>query len=210
MPQNSQDDKDPSNRDLIARVRAEDRDALNALSKQTLEQLKLDIARQLPSRLRRHADEDDLANSVMKSFFRGVAAERFPRLEDDNDLWQILGMLTRQKLAKYIRSVSAQKRGSGNVRGNSVFVGQHDRNAGFDTMPSQSKDGLEEFTQLESMRTYLQMLPNDGLREIALLKLEGYENHEIAVQQKTSVRTIGRRLQTIRECWSGLFNSSPG
>jgi len=209
MPPNSHDDDGPSDRDLIGRMLAGDRDAINMISKQALERLKVDIARRLPSRMRRHADEDDLANSVMKSFFHGVAGDRFPRLEDENDLWQILGMLTRQKLAKYTRRASAQKRGSGSVRGESVF-GNADEygNQGFDAFPGDGDSPLKKLTQLEDMDAYLQMLPDERMREIALWKLDGCDNKEIAARQETSVRTIGRKLQLIRKCWSGFVETN--
>ena len=40
------------------------------------------------------------------------------------------------------------------------------------------------------------------LREIAILKMEGYTNDEIAGQLQTTTRTVERKLQRIREVWS--------
>ena len=204
MGQNSPHDEDSSGRDLIKRARAGEHDAINAIARQALERLRREIAGRLPSHVRRHTDEEDLANSVMKSFFHGVAAERFPRLEDVRDLWQILGMLTRQKLAKHIRRASAQKRGSGTVRGDSFFTNEngHDGKQGLDSLHGNDRDAYEQLTQLETMDGYLRMLPDDVLRAIALLKLDGYDNNEIARFQDISVRTVERKLQWIRECWS--------
>ena len=52
------------------------------------------------------------------------------------------------------------------------------------------------------------MLPNDRMREIALLRLQGYANDEIAIRQETSVRTIGRKLQLIRSYWSEAIDAN--
>ena len=45
------------------------------------------------------ADPEDLAHSVFKSFCRVAEQRRFPKLEDRDDLWQILVRLTRNKAA---------------------------------------------------------------------------------------------------------------
>ena len=59
----------------------------------------------------------------MQSFFHGLkSGNRFARLEDANDLGQILGMLTRPKISQHVRLAEAQKRGGEEVRGESVFT----------------------------------------------------------------------------------------
>src|SRR5580692_7564477 len=58
---------------------------------------------------RRIADEEDVALSAFDSFCRGARAGQFPRLDDRNDLWQILVLITVRKaidLRKYERRPS--------------------------------------------------------------------------------------------------------
>ena len=43
---------------------------------------------------RRAADEEDVALSAFDSFCRAAGQNRFPRLLDRDDLWQVLVMLT--------------------------------------------------------------------------------------------------------------------
>src|SRR3954471_23803599 len=43
-------------------------------------------------------DEEDAALSAFDSFCRGVAAGRYPRLDDRDDLWQLLVVITRRKV----------------------------------------------------------------------------------------------------------------
>ena len=43
------------------------------------------------------ADEEDVALSAFDSFCRAAAQGRFPRLDDRDDLWQLLVMITTRK-----------------------------------------------------------------------------------------------------------------
>src|ERR1043165_1882401 len=45
---------------------------------------------------RRMADEEDVALSAFDSFCRGAEHGRFPRLEDRDDLWRLLVVITAQ------------------------------------------------------------------------------------------------------------------
>ena len=47
---------------------------------------------------RRVADEEDIAASVMKSFFRAAQKGRFPDLADRHELWRLLLQMTARKV----------------------------------------------------------------------------------------------------------------
>lgn len=53
----------------------------------------------------------------------------------------------------------------------------------------------------EEFRRLLDRLGDPELEELALGKMEGYTNDEIADQHECSVRTVERRLQLIRKKW---------
>ncbi len=53
----------------------------------------------------------------------------------------------------------------------------------------------------EECQRLLEQLDDDGLRTLALAKMEGYSNKEIAGQVGCSVRTVERRLKLIRDTW---------
>jgi DNA-directed RNA polymerase specialized sigma24 family protein len=64
----------------------------------------------------------------------------------------------------------------------------------------------------DDCRTLLDALDDDQLRHIALLKLEGYTNQEIAVKLDCVERTVERKLERIRRKWSSAtddLSSSP-
>jgi DNA-directed RNA polymerase specialized sigma24 family protein len=46
-------------------------------------------------------------------------------------------------------------------------------------------------------------LPEGDLRDIAVAKLDGFTNDEIAERLGVQTRTVERKLRTIRELWSG-------
>jgi DNA-directed RNA polymerase specialized sigma24 family protein len=53
----------------------------------------------------------------------------------------------------------------------------------------------------EECRRLLERLDSPDLRRVALLKVEGYDNEEIAAQLGCGLRTVERRLRLIRTTW---------
>ena len=161
--------------------------------------------RKLGDLSRRVADEDDVVNSAFHDFLRGVEDGRFTRLDDREDLWQVLVMLTERKAIHLRRQTQAARRGAGQVRGESVFemdfalssaapgIGQL---AGCEPTPQFAAQVQEEFSRLYGL------LAEDTLRQIARGKLEGYTNAELAAQLNLSLRAVERKLHLIRRQWS--------
>lgn len=152
---------------------------------------------------RRAADEEDVALSAFHSFCRGAAAGRFPQLKDRHDLWKLLVTITSRKAASQVRRELQQKRGAGNVRGESVFVaaGGAGKDVGMGNVLG--AEPTPEFAVLaaEECGRLLEILPDEETRQIALWKLEGFTNEEIADKLKCAERTVERKLQKIRDFW---------
>jgi DNA-directed RNA polymerase specialized sigma24 family protein len=53
----------------------------------------------------------------------------------------------------------------------------------------------------EQLRRLLSLLPDEQLRVIAVAKMEGRTNKEIAGEMDCAVRTVERRLGYIRAIW---------
>jgi DNA-directed RNA polymerase specialized sigma24 family protein len=53
----------------------------------------------------------------------------------------------------------------------------------------------------EECQRLLGLLADDGLRTIALKKMEGFTNEEIAAAMPCSLATVERRLRLIRHEW---------
>jgi DNA-directed RNA polymerase specialized sigma24 family protein len=156
-----------------------------------------------PSR-RRAAGEEDVAQNAFVSFWRGATQGRFPKLSDRDNLWGLLIVLTSRKAADQIEHEQRQKRGGGAVRGDSVFFNPHDPAGsvlGFDLLagreptPSFAARVAEEFERL------LTLLDPSGLRLVAIWKMEGYTNTEVAGKLGCVVTTVERKLRMIRKIW---------
>jgi RNA polymerase sigma factor (sigma-70 family) len=157
---------------------------------------------------KRVVDEEDVVLSAFETFFRRAKEGQFPRLADRDDLWQVLVAITERKAINQLRSEGRLKRGGGNVRGESVFLREDmsgvtpsmDQTVGHEPTPEFAAIVAEDFQRL------LEALGDDELREIALLKLEGCSNLEIATKIERSVPTVERRLKLIRRKWREEFD----
>ncbi len=156
----------------------------------------LRIVRLARERLRgapkRAADEEDVALDAFDSFCRGVELGRFPRLNDRHNLWALLVTLTERHAYDLRVAEGRQKRGGDRVQDD---AGRIDEIACPEPTPEFAAQVAEECRRL------LGMLGDEELRRIALLKLEGYTNDEIAVQLGCVRSTVERRLRLIRTRW---------
>ena len=151
------------------------------------------------------ADEEDAALSAFDSFCAGAARGRFPDLSDRDDLWRLLVVITARKVQAQARRDRRQKRGSGRVQTMTDLgvigpAGHHDRGdldriIGAEPTPEFAAEVAEEFGHL------LDTLGDESLRLVALGRLEGYTNDEIAARLGCARRTVARRLDLIRRTW---------
>jgi len=152
---------------------------------------------------RRMVDQEDIALSAFASFVKGAAEGRFQKLKNRDDLWQVLAMLAERKAIAAYRREHAAKRGGGLVRGESVFANMlAESSAGLGIGQIGDPNAQEIDAISTTVREMLEGLGDDLLKRIAMLKLEGYTNTEIAAQQSIALRSVERKLQLIRDKWS--------
>lgn len=145
---------------------------------------------------RRMADEEDVVVDAFDSFCRGVQAGRFSRLDDRDDLWQILVTLTARKAINQWKRETRQRRGGRPPAETDSSDPDVDQIVGSEPTPDFAALVAEEF------RLLLARLDDDTLRGVAVAKLEGYHSAEIAQQMGVQTRTVERKLRLIREIWS--------
>ncbi len=164
--------------------------------------------KQLGDAPKRVADEEDIALSVFQTLCVGAARGKFADHVRRDDLWHLLLHLTNHKLVNYVRRETRLKRGSGDVRGESVFLNQAaDSDArGLDQIVRNEPTPSMLAALNEQHQRLLEMLANDTLRRIAISRMQGETNEEIADQLKLSVRSVERKLNLIRECWQRELN----
>lgn len=157
--------------------------------------------RRLRTAPRAAADEEDVALSAFDSFCRGAEAGRFPRLDDRDDLWHVLFVITARKAAGLARREGREKRGGGRVVQVSAVDGDGSAPnlmsgvAGPEPSPAFAAQVAEVCQRL------LSILTDGNLRELAIWKMEGFTNAEIAGKLGRSVPTVERKLARIRTMW---------
>jgi DNA-directed RNA polymerase specialized sigma24 family protein len=156
----------------------------------------VELARQkLQGVARRAADEEDVALSAFHSFCRGASGGRFPQLCDRNSLWPLLVAITAHKAVDLLRREHRRKRGGPPAAGGpAALEAELERVVGREPTPEFALQVAEECRRL------LDRL-GDGLRLVALWRMEGYTVTEIADRLGCVPRTVERKLRAIRELW---------
>jgi RNA polymerase sigma factor (sigma-70 family) len=141
------------------------------------------------------AEEEDVALSAFASFCQAAQQQRFPQLANRDELWRLLVTLTARKVWHRRRNAQSQKRGGGLQRSQD-FEAELDGLVGREPTPEFAAEVAEE------LRSRLASLKSADLEAIALRKLDGYTNDEIAGQLGCARSTVERRLRLIRLQWS--------
>jgi len=181
---------------LVERLKGGDQEAVRLLWQRYYPRLVALARKKLQDTPRRVADEEDAALSAFNSFCRRAEQGQFPDLKDRNGLWALLVVLTARKAADLVKHQYREKRGGGRVQGDSG-PGDFDRVQGDDPTPEEAALLAEEVESL------LARLRDPALRQVAVWKLEGDTNAEIAEMQGCSLPTVERRLAIIRRLLKG-------
>ena len=166
---------------------------------------------------KRMADEEDVALSAFHSFCQGAEGGRFTQLIDRENLWPLLVSITAHKAIDLISYHNRQKRGgTGTASSESSVVekvsnvgsqsGQDKPRSGPATIEFEaiiSKEPTPEFAAqiADEFQSLLSRLDDETLQAVALWKLEGFTNEEIAEKLDCVPRTVERKLQLIRTLW---------
>lgn len=154
------------------------------------------------AKFRRATSGEDVAAIAIAECFKSLEEGRFPELEGRDDLWNRLAQITERRALNEIRRQTSQKAGGGKVVGESVFLRADESiPPGIDGIAG--KEPTAEYVDQFSL-TVSELLTglNDQLREIAILKMQGYTNREISVRVKVSIATVERKLAILRETLS--------
>lgn len=150
----------------------------------------------------RIGDGEDVALSVLDSFFRQIQKISPPDVRGLDDLWRLLSRMTQRKAIDWIRFQLREKR---RVLGESAIESGNPESA-TEARPMADVVSVELEPHLavmliENCEWMMTKLP-EALRPIVLLRLAGHTNCEIATAQGCSLATVERRLKLIRSIWS--------
>jgi DNA-directed RNA polymerase specialized sigma24 family protein len=189
----------------IRELQAGDREAAGPLYDRYFNRLIRLAQSQLHGLPERATSAEDVAAHAFASFCRRLERGDFTQLQDRNDLWRLLARIIVHKALKVRRSHFAPRHGAGRVQGESAWVrpegtaeglpGGIEQQPGDDLPPDVLAEAGEEFQRR------LDSLGDPTLRSVALGKLEGYSNEEIAERLGVVPRTVERKLRSIRSIW---------
>ena len=169
----------------IQAVRVGDEDSARLLWDRYFDSL-MRIARSRMGTLPRATyDEEDAAISTFRVLCRRLQEGGYPELSDRNDLWQLMLTVIMRKIGHRAQYEFAEKRG-----GLTKEFSQVDESM----IPCANTAEVAIEYQL-----LLAKLNDCNLERVAVLKLEGFTNEEIAVKLNRTRRTVQRMLDLIRE-----------
>jgi RNA polymerase sigma-70 factor (ECF subfamily) len=156
----------------------------------------------LSARIRCREDEEDVLQSMYKSFYVRQRRGDFD-LANRDELWSLLVQIT---LRKARNTATRHLQGKRDVRREDAGA-VADRSGGeppgtvLDRIDSDGPTPAEAALLNEALQRRFLMLNDPDLRQIALWKLEGYTNQEIAGRLDCTLRTVERKLERIRAYW---------
>jgi RNA polymerase sigma factor (sigma-70 family) len=170
----------------IQAIKDGDHDAVQKLMERYFQRL-AQLARKKLRAIPQLADYgEDVALIAFNSLIRGAERGRFPQLLHRDDLWRLLVVLTIRKAIDVLRKEKRE---------------QHKQNEDIEQILSSEPTPEQAIEIADECRRLLDRLGDAELRAIALWKLEGYTNDEIAAKLDCVRRTVERRLQLIRQIW---------
>jgi DNA-directed RNA polymerase specialized sigma24 family protein len=190
---------------LIERLKTDKPDAANEIWQLYFQRL-LPVARAKLATVRDPSiDEEDILVSVFDRFFRAVSEGRFAKLNDRDDLWQILLMLTERDASDQRRRSTTEKRGRDRVVNQSNLANLDLRQLREMADREPNPDQIVAFN--EHLSICLHSLNEVSTREVAIMKLEGLSNQEIGNKLEISLSSVERKLRVIREVWHRQFGA---
>ena len=192
----------------IEQVRQSDDEAIKHVWQHFADGLQEYARGKIHPKTRRVYDEQDAVQSMFLSLCQGLKADRYPDLQNRDNLWRLMLVMTGRKISKRHRFDRQLKRDNRRLLTDSYFVqNSQDRNSPnlYPSAAEPTPELLAEFADTSS--ALIEALGTDNLKDVALLRIEGLDDCEIASRLQCSRSTVQRRLVMIRKIWEvELFN----
>jgi len=191
---------DQSVTDWLHQLREGDSSAASRLWGHYFQRMQLLARKAVPSEVARGVyDEEDVALSAFAHFCLAMQDGRYDELRDRNELWNLLATFTLNKARVRTRHARTQKRGGGVIV---ATLDNSDSGAhGLDDLPGSDRAADWLALMGEQCQYLMSLLDDSELESVALWRLEGYTNDEIASKLGCTQRTVKRMLALIRSRW---------
>lgn len=188
----------------LDKLRDGDSIAAEKLWEQYFDRMLVVARRKLGQTNRPAADEEDVALSAFKSFCIGAQDGRFGQLTDRTNLWPLLVTITANKAVDLIRYDNRQKRGGPGTANQSASFDRGDEvtlNEVLSTEPT-PEFAAQLAEELDSMMAKLKDARDPDLPNVAMWRMSGETNDQIAERLGCARRTVERKLRVIATLWS--------
>jgi RNA polymerase sigma-70 factor (ECF subfamily) len=143
----------------------------------------------------KHEDSEDLTQESLLGVFRGIGAFRF---ESKCETWLL--QIARHAYANFLRSRSAQKRGSRQEESLELLLENDPGRLGeTSARPPDQFDRLIDQERLAQIEAVVAAMPEQMRTCFALRYDHGYKYREIAVLMKISIQTVRAHLHQAKE-----------
>jgi RNA polymerase sigma factor (sigma-70 family) len=181
--------------DLYAPDPARRQEAARQIWLRFSDRLTAEVRRRLDRRILRRVGAEDVVQSLFASFFDAPPGPAGPP-RDRAALWRLLVHFTLCKVANTAERHRARRRDyrreapMGDLIGGSATIS-------FDPRDDRALDPADEAVAREEFHRLLGVLPAD-LRDVLVMRLEGYTNAQIAAAIGRVERTVELKMKTIR------------
>jgi len=141
------------------------------------------------------SDDEDVVICAFAAFLRRTRDGAYGMMHTRDDLWRLLVAITRTYAWKQSRFFGRMRRRMTvkDPRASEWMLRQL-------ACKCPPPDVLASVS--DSLRVLIERLDDPELKEVAMGRLHGLTNEEIAANQNRSIRTIERRLVLIRKVWN--------
>ncbi len=146
-------------------------------------------------------DEQDLAQHAFFALYQGLVVGKFADVRKRDDLWRLLAVIASRKGQDQSRRLGARKRSEQKVDRISPDL--------LDQLPSDALTPDAIAAATDECRHLLDRLQDPTLEQVAMLKLTGRTNEEIAEETRYSLRSVNRMLGLIRQIWTEESPAEP-
>jgi DNA-directed RNA polymerase specialized sigma24 family protein len=188
----------------VRQARSGDEEAARKLWERYFHRI-VDVARARLGMRRAAFDEEDVALSSFDRVMRALRLDLVNAPADRFEFWGLLTLNLRRRLADRRKMEGAVKQGGG--RDSEKPTRRcHRSNESLDRLPARVDDPQIAAAMAETCRLLLGSLQDEELEQVAVWKLEGLTDDEIAAKLCYSRRTVQRMLRNIRTLWSRQRN----
>jgi len=175
----------------ILEIGAGNRDAATELWNRYYDRLVRFARQRLSTAPRAAADEEDVALSAFNCFYQAIEEGRLRELQDSESFWRLLITITAHKAISRIRHERCDCRDYRRIDGAASKLLEGNESNELDP------DFVVE--TIDTCREWLERLGDGSLRLVAIRRLEGYSNPDIARELNCSIKTVERKLNLIRQ-----------